>query len=154
MNLNSWMYLIRWCLLVSKYTCSLNAIFSNLLSPKYQFTGRPMSCSLEILCMCLNVIYSINAAEDWLKPSVVLEAFEARSARMCVACAKILSKFENPEDGMFSIPWFRYKYFPVNSLHLYFVSTKYARGALEDMWSKGNLFFWVQDNILSTTPCG
>ncbi|KAJ6394257.1 hypothetical protein OIU77_023475 [Salix suchowensis] len=45
-------------------------------------------------CCC-----DVQRAEDWLKPGVVLEAFEARSARMCVACAKNLSKFENPEDG-------------------------------------------------------
>ncbi|XP_010542219.1 PREDICTED: peroxisomal acyl-coenzyme A oxidase 1 [Tarenaya hassleriana] len=38
-------------------------------------------------------------AEDWLKPSVVLEAFEARSLRMAVACATNLSKYENPEQG-------------------------------------------------------
>jgi hypothetical protein len=65
-----------------------------------------VSSSLGILYACaeVRVIYSINAAEDWLKPSVVLEAFEARSARMCVARAQNLSKFENPEDGMFSIP--------------------------------------------------
>jgi len=34
----------------------------------------------------------------------MLEAFEARSARMCVARAQNLSKFANPEDGMFSLP--------------------------------------------------
>ncbi|KAH8521318.1 hypothetical protein Peur_040028 [Populus x canadensis] len=45
-------------------------------------------------CCC-----DVQTAEDWLKPSVVLEAFEARSARMCVARAQNLSKFENPEDG-------------------------------------------------------
>ncbi|CAI9771569.1 unnamed protein product [Fraxinus pennsylvanica] len=38
-------------------------------------------------------------AVDWLKPSVVLEAFEARAARMSVACARNLSKFTNPEEG-------------------------------------------------------
>ncbi|KAK9984729.1 hypothetical protein SO802_034254 [Lithocarpus litseifolius] len=38
-------------------------------------------------------------AEDWLKPSVILEAFEARSARMSVACAQNLSKFANQEEG-------------------------------------------------------
>ncbi|CAL0311649.1 unnamed protein product [Lupinus luteus] len=38
-------------------------------------------------------------AEDWLKPSVVVEAFEARAARMSLACAQNLSKFSNPEDG-------------------------------------------------------
>ncbi|KAK7273397.1 hypothetical protein RIF29_14446 [Crotalaria pallida] len=36
--------------------------------------------------------------EDWLKPNVVLEAFEARAARMLVACAQNLSKFNNGED--------------------------------------------------------
>jgi len=39
------------------------------------------------------------AAADWLKPNVVLEAFEARAARMSVACAQNLSKFSNPEEG-------------------------------------------------------
>ncbi|KAG6606191.1 Peroxisomal acyl-coenzyme A oxidase 1, partial [Cucurbita argyrosperma subsp. sororia] len=30
--------------------------------------------------------------EDWLNPSIVLEAFEARSAKMSVECAKRLSR--------------------------------------------------------------
>ena len=38
-------------------------------------------------------------AEDWLKPNIVLEAFEARAARMSVACAQALGKFANPEEG-------------------------------------------------------
>ncbi|KAL7123453.1 hypothetical protein ACP275_01G105700 [Erythranthe tilingii] len=38
-------------------------------------------------------------AEDWLKPSQVLEAFEARAAKMSVSCAQNLSKFSNPEEG-------------------------------------------------------
>ncbi|KAK4557799.1 hypothetical protein RGQ29_007531 [Quercus rubra] len=38
-------------------------------------------------------------AEDWLKPSVILEAFEARSARMSVACAQNLANFANQEEG-------------------------------------------------------
>ncbi|XP_010540819.1 PREDICTED: peroxisomal acyl-coenzyme A oxidase 1-like [Tarenaya hassleriana] len=41
----------------------------------------------------------VQRAEDWLKPGVVMEAFEARALRMAVACAKNLSKFENPEQG-------------------------------------------------------
>lgn len=41
----------------------------------------------------------VQSADDWLKPSMVLEAFEARAMRMAVACAKNLSKFENPEQG-------------------------------------------------------
>ena len=39
------------------------------------------------------------AAEDWLKPSVVLEAFEARAIRMAITCAKNLSKAQSPEEG-------------------------------------------------------
>ncbi|CAL0311648.1 unnamed protein product [Lupinus luteus] len=38
-------------------------------------------------------------AEDWLKPNVVVEAFEARAAKMSMACAQNLSKFNNPDDG-------------------------------------------------------
>ncbi|KAJ4831601.1 Peroxisomal acyl-coenzyme A oxidase 1 [Turnera subulata] len=41
----------------------------------------------------------VQNADDWLKPAVVLEAFEARAARMCVARAQALSKFSNPEEG-------------------------------------------------------
>lgn len=39
------------------------------------------------------------SAEDWLKPNVVIEAFEARAARMSVAVAQNLSQFSNPEEG-------------------------------------------------------
>ncbi|XP_030513311.1 peroxisomal acyl-coenzyme A oxidase 1 [Rhodamnia argentea] len=45
-------------------------------------------------CRC-----SAQRVEDWLKPDVVLEAFEARALRMSVACAQNLSKFSNPEEG-------------------------------------------------------
>lgn len=41
----------------------------------------------------------VQKAEDWLKPNVVLGAFEARAVRKAVACAKNLAKFTNPEDG-------------------------------------------------------
>ncbi|XP_022957805.1 peroxisomal acyl-coenzyme A oxidase 1-like [Cucurbita moschata] len=41
----------------------------------------------------------VQKAEDWLNPSIVLEAFEARSAKMSVECAKRLSKFTNQEEG-------------------------------------------------------
>lgn len=41
----------------------------------------------------------LHAAEDWLNPSIILEAFEARAARMSVACANNISKFANPEEG-------------------------------------------------------
>ncbi|XP_059657599.1 peroxisomal acyl-coenzyme A oxidase 1-like [Cornus florida] len=49
---------------------------------------------LLVQCHC-----NVQRAEDWLKPSVILEAFEARSARMSVACAQKLSKFTNYEEG-------------------------------------------------------
>ncbi|XP_073159034.1 peroxisomal acyl-coenzyme A oxidase 1-like isoform X2 [Henckelia pumila] len=45
-------------------------------------------------CRC-----NVQQAEDWLKPSQVLEAFEARAARMSVSCAKNVSKFASPEEG-------------------------------------------------------
>ncbi|KAL3737952.1 hypothetical protein ACJRO7_019473 [Eucalyptus globulus] len=45
-------------------------------------------------CRC-----SAQRVEDWLKPNVVLEAFEARALRMSVACAQNLGKFSNPEEG-------------------------------------------------------
>ncbi|KAK8685008.1 hypothetical protein V6N13_041019 [Hibiscus sabdariffa] len=45
----------------------------------------------------------VQSAEDWLKPSVILEAFEARAARMSVACAKTLSGFSNLEEGFAEI---------------------------------------------------
>ncbi|PNX55941.1 peroxisomal acyl-CoA oxidase 1-like protein, partial [Trifolium pratense] len=41
----------------------------------------------------------VKRAEDWLKPNVVIEAFEARAARMSVAVAQNLSKFTDPEEG-------------------------------------------------------
>ncbi|CAL0331159.1 unnamed protein product [Lupinus luteus] len=41
----------------------------------------------------------VQKAEDWLKPNVVLGAFEARAARKIVAVAQNLSKFSNPEEG-------------------------------------------------------
>ncbi|KAE8708648.1 Peroxisomal acyl-coenzyme A oxidase 1 [Hibiscus syriacus] len=34
--------------------------------------------------------YEVEMAQDWLKPSVILEAFEARAVRMSIACAKSL----------------------------------------------------------------
>ncbi|GFQ07026.1 peroxisomal acyl-coenzyme a oxidase 1 [Phtheirospermum japonicum] len=45
-------------------------------------------------CRC-----NAQRAEDWLKPSQVLEAFEARAARMSVSVARNLSKFTNSEQG-------------------------------------------------------
>lgn len=41
----------------------------------------------------------VQSAADWLKPAVILEAFEARAARMSVSRAQSLSKFANPEEG-------------------------------------------------------
>ncbi|KAB2001900.1 hypothetical protein ES319_D11G027900v1 [Gossypium barbadense] len=45
-------------------------------------------------CRC-----EVERAEDWLKPNVILEAFEARAARMSVTCAKNLNNFPNQEEG-------------------------------------------------------
>ncbi|KAK1261343.1 Peroxisomal acyl-coenzyme A oxidase 1 [Acorus gramineus] len=47
-----------------------------------------MQCSCEV-----------RTADDWLKPSVILEAFEARAARMVIACAKNVSKTLVLEEG-------------------------------------------------------
>lgn len=49
-------------------------------------------------CRC-----GVQRAEDWLKPSVIIEAFEARSARMSVACAQSLANFANPEEGFLEL---------------------------------------------------
>lgn len=45
-------------------------------------------------CRC-----AVQRAEDWLKPSVIMEAFEARAARISVSRAQNLSKFSNMEEG-------------------------------------------------------
>ncbi|KAJ8555099.1 hypothetical protein K7X08_001597 [Anisodus acutangulus] len=51
---------------------------------------------IEHLMQCHS---DVKQAKDWLKPSAILEAFEARAARMSVACAQNLIKFDNPEEG-------------------------------------------------------
>nr|GMD98265.1 peroxisomal acyl-coenzyme A oxidase 1-like [Ipomoea batatas] len=51
---------------------------------------------IEHLMQCRS---NVQQAEDWLKPSAVLEAFEARAARMSISCARNVGKFANPEDG-------------------------------------------------------
>ncbi|KAG5564810.1 hypothetical protein RHGRI_000870 [Rhododendron griersonianum] len=42
---------------------------------------------------------AFNAMSLRCSKSALLEAFEARAARMCVACAQNLSNFDNPEEG-------------------------------------------------------
>ncbi|KAF5729829.1 putative acyl-CoA oxidase [Tripterygium wilfordii] len=42
---------------------------------------------------------SVQKAEDWLNLNTILEAFEARAARMSVAVAQKLARFANPEEG-------------------------------------------------------
>ncbi|XP_052307517.1 peroxisomal acyl-coenzyme A oxidase 1-like isoform X2 [Populus trichocarpa] len=64
--------------------------------PACTYEGDNVVLLLQDLMQCH---CEVQTAEDWLKPSVMLEAFEARSARMCVARAQNLSKFANPEDG-------------------------------------------------------
>ncbi|KAF5460160.1 hypothetical protein F2P56_020047 [Juglans regia] len=55
---------------------------------------------VEHLMQCRS---TVQKADDWLKPSVILEAFEARSARMSVARAQNLAKFANPEEGFLEL---------------------------------------------------
>ncbi|KAK9095266.1 hypothetical protein Scep_026735 [Stephania cephalantha] len=45
-------------------------------------------------CSC-----EVREAEDWLKPYVAMEVFEARSMRMLVACAQKISKMPSQEEG-------------------------------------------------------
>ncbi|KAJ0970670.1 hypothetical protein J5N97_018629 [Dioscorea zingiberensis] len=54
----------------------------------YQRVEHLMQCTCDV-----------QRAEDWLKPSVVLEAFEARAIRMAIACAKNISMAQSPEEG-------------------------------------------------------
>ncbi|KAK8479402.1 hypothetical protein V6N13_036426 [Hibiscus sabdariffa] len=49
----------------------------------------------------------LPTSQDWLKPSVILEAFEARAVRMSIACSKRVGNFSNPEDGKSFIPRLR-----------------------------------------------
>ncbi|EOA26709.1 hypothetical protein CARUB_v10022793mg [Capsella rubella] len=64
----------------------------------YFFTDTCRRFILVISICFLN--YNVeHAAEDWLNPDMVLEAFEARALRMAVTCANNLSKFENQEQG-------------------------------------------------------
>lgn len=51
---------------------------------------------IEHLMTCRS---KVTQAKDWLNPSAVLEAFEARAVRMTVSCAKNLSEFANREEG-------------------------------------------------------
>ncbi|KAB1216989.1 Peroxisomal acyl-coenzyme A oxidase 1 [Morella rubra] len=46
---------------------------------------------------------AVQRAEDWLKPNVIVDAFEARAARMSVACAQKLAEFANPEEGFLEL---------------------------------------------------
>lgn len=45
----------------------------------------------------------VQRAEDWLNPSPILVAFEARAIRMLVACAQNLSKFTDQEEGFLEL---------------------------------------------------
>ncbi|RAL54702.1 hypothetical protein DM860_001830 [Cuscuta australis] len=51
---------------------------------------------VEHLMTCCS---KVTQAKDWLNPTAVLEAFEARAVRMTVSCAKNLSEFANREEG-------------------------------------------------------
>ncbi|CAH9120053.1 unnamed protein product [Cuscuta europaea] len=47
----------------------------------------------------MNCRSKVQQANDWQNPSAVLEAFEARAARMAVSCAKNINKFAIKEEG-------------------------------------------------------
>ncbi|GMH09557.1 hypothetical protein Nepgr_011398 [Nepenthes gracilis] len=66
---------------------------------------RPVGTTTYLLRLehLLQCPCDVQGAEDWLKPDVVVQLFEARSARMTVACAKSLSKFSKPEDGFMDL---------------------------------------------------
>ncbi|KAL8103167.1 peroxisomal acyl-coenzyme A oxidase 1-like isoform X1 [Apium graveolens] len=42
---------------------------------------------------------TVERAEDWLEPTPILEAFEARAMRMAASCAQNMAIFSNPEKG-------------------------------------------------------
>ncbi|XP_071697803.1 peroxisomal acyl-coenzyme A oxidase 1-like isoform X1 [Rutidosis leptorrhynchoides] len=42
---------------------------------------------------------TVQTAKDWLNIGTIVEAFEARAARMAVDCGQRLAKFENSEEG-------------------------------------------------------
>ncbi|XP_021757818.1 peroxisomal acyl-coenzyme A oxidase 1-like [Chenopodium quinoa] len=69
-------------------------------------SGKPPVGTMEYMGRAEHLLQShcsAQKAEDWLNPDVVLEAFEARSVRMSVACAKNLSQFSNPEEGFLEL---------------------------------------------------
>ncbi|KAJ6851121.1 peroxisomal acyl-coenzyme A oxidase 1-like [Iris pallida] len=51
---------------------------------------------VEHLMQCRS---DVRKAEDWLNPSAILEAFEARAIRMAVSCAQNIGKASSPEEG-------------------------------------------------------
>ncbi|KMZ63072.1 Acyl-CoA oxidase [Zostera marina] len=50
----------------------------------------------EYLLQCTS---DVHIAEDWLKPSFILQAFEARAMKMSVRCAQNISNSPSPEQG-------------------------------------------------------
>jgi acyl-CoA oxidase len=48
-----------------------------------------------------NILSWFPTAEDWLNPSVIQEAFEARALRMAVNCAQNISQASNQEEGYY-----------------------------------------------------
>ncbi|KAF5795806.1 putative acyl-CoA oxidase, acyl-CoA dehydrogenase/oxidase and middle domain superfamily [Helianthus annuus] len=41
----------------------------------------------------------VQTAEDWLNPGAIVEAFEARAARMAASCCQRLAEYKSPEEG-------------------------------------------------------
>ncbi|KAI7993959.1 Peroxisomal acyl-coenzyme A oxidase 1 [Camellia lanceoleosa] len=94
-EVNSWVELIVLVAfaLVARF---LMKTVSQLGSGKKPVGTTSYMGQIEHLMQCCS---NVRRAEDWLKPSAILEAFESRAARLSVACAQNLTKFTNPEEG-------------------------------------------------------
>ncbi|XP_031128030.1 peroxisomal acyl-coenzyme A oxidase 1-like [Ipomoea triloba] len=69
---------------------------SQLFSGKHPVGTTAYMGRLQQLLQCRS---NVQQAKDWMNPSAVLEAYEARAARMIASCAKNLNNFANSEDG-------------------------------------------------------
>lgn len=93
----TWAMQNTWC---SAHQALVQVLTNDAVFAKWWSIRSPMLC--RILGYSIHCVYLplFSAAEDWLKPSVVLEAFEARAFRLAVACARDITKFPTPEAGL------------------------------------------------------
>ncbi|KAK9716337.1 hypothetical protein RND81_06G226500 [Saponaria officinalis] len=69
-------------------------------------SGEPFAGTIAYMGRAEHLMQSrcpVRKAEDWLNPDVVIEAFEARSLRMSLACAQNLSRFSDPDEGFLEL---------------------------------------------------